>query len=83
MGVVILKDRVKRIWLLSIDAVTVLILLLFNVSAIIVIGVALTPVLLWRVLFGTKKEIARYNKEGLKHEEKDNEQDKLDKLEIS
>jgi hypothetical protein len=64
-----MKARAKRIWLLSIDAITVLILLLFNVSVIIVLGIGLMPIILWRVFFGTKEEIKRFQKEGVKKNE--------------
>jgi hypothetical protein len=71
-----LKDRSKKVGLLLIDGLTVLFLLVWNVGIIVVLGVALFPVLIWRFLFGTKEEIKRYTKEGLKHEGKDNEKDK-------
>ena len=65
-----MKDRAKKIWLLLIDAVTIIFLLVFHVSVIVVLGVALIPVLLWKFLFGTKEEITRYTQEGLKNEGK-------------
>ena len=76
MGLVIMKERAKKIWFLTVDALTILVLLIWNVSIILVIGVALIPVLTWRFLFGTKKEITRYAKEGLKNEGKDTSEDK-------
>ena len=71
-----MKDRAKKIWLLTVDAITILILLIWNVSIILVLGVALVPIILWRFLFGTKKEITRYTKEGLKNEGKDTSKNK-------
>ena len=73
---VIMKERAKKIWFLTVDALTIAVLLIWNVSIILVIGVALIPVLTWRFLFGTKKEITRYTKEGLKNEGKDTSEDK-------
>ena len=71
-----MKDRAKKIWLLTVDAMTIIFLLVWNVSIIIVLGVALFPALVWRFLFGTKREITRYTKEGLKNEGKDTSEDK-------
>ena len=71
-----MKDRAKKIWLLLIDAVTIIFLLVFHVSVIVIAGVAIIPALLWRFLFGTKKEITRYTKEGLKNEGKDTSKNK-------
>ena len=68
---VIMKDRAKKIWLLVVDGITIIFLLAFHVSVIVVLGVALLPILFWKFLFGTKKEITRYTKEGLKDEGKD------------
>ena len=71
MGLVTMRDRAKKIWLLVVDGITIIFLLAFHVSVIVVLGVALLPILLWKFLFGTKKEITRYTKEGLKDEGKD------------
>ena len=76
MGLVIMKDRAKKVGLLLVDGLTIIFLLIWNVSIIAVLGVALAPLLVWRLLFGTKKEIERYTKEGLKIEGQNNEEDK-------
>tara|TARA_R110002012_G_scaffold175964_1_gene340831 strand:- start:1157 stop:1375 length:219 start_codon:yes stop_codon:yes gene_type:complete len=71
-----MKDRAKKVGLLLVDGLTIIFLLIWNVSIIAVLGVALAPLLVWRLLFGTKKEIERYTKEGLKIEGQNNEEDK-------
>jgi len=71
-----MKKRAKKIWFLIVDALTITVLLLWNVSMIIVIGVVLIPIVTWKFLFGTKEEITRYTKEGLKNEGKDTSEDK-------
>ena len=76
MGLVNMKERAKKIWLLLVDAITIIFLLVWNVSIILVVGVALVPLLIWRFLFGTKKEIERYTKEGLKNEGQDTSENK-------
>ncbi|QDP57115.1 MAG: hypothetical protein GOVbin1782_122 [Prokaryotic dsDNA virus sp.] len=80
---VIMKDRAQKIWLLTVDALTIIVLLVWNVSIIVVLGVALIPALIWRFLFGTKREITRYTKEGLKIEGQDTSEDKQEELEVS
>jgi len=78
-----MKERAKKIWLLTVDALTIIFLLVWNVSIILVVGVALIPLLTWRFLFGTKKEITRYAKEGLKNEGQDTSKNKQQELEVS
>jgi hypothetical protein len=44
----------KKWWVIGLDSLTICCLLFFNVALIVILGVALIPIIFWKLIWGEK-----------------------------